>query len=122
MATYVSAAYCTKCSKYFKATYDNKTGYRDPEPCPDCGGVAKHKHVIKGSEQDPNISKGRFVGIGYKDNPRWSWAMGINVDEIPEMMRRYPDRNYHPKTGQLEVRNRPHKKKLMKQHNMEEYA
>lgn len=56
------------------------------------------------------------------NHPRWSWSMGVNRQDIPKMMKQYPDREYNPVTGQLKVNNRPHKKKLMREHNMEEYA
>jgi len=67
------------------------------------------------------VSNRQVVNIGYKDNPRWSWSMGVNVEDIPKMMKQYPDRTYHPETGQLLVKNRPEKRKLAKQHGMEEY-
>ena len=38
------------------------------------------------------------------------------------MKEKYPDRNYRSDTGQLEVRNRPHKKRLMVEHDMYEMS
>ena len=123
MATLVSAAHCTKCGKYFKATYNNKTGYRDPEPCSDCGGVAKHKHVVKGSEQDPNTKVG-VVNIAYKDSPRYSASMGVSETQIKEAMKLHPQAewkkfgySYRPL-----IKNRTDKLRMMKQCGMEEFG
>lgn len=94
--------------------------YKDsdaPHICPDCDGKWYRLRFVKEPKK-----KRPFVNIAYPDNERWSWSMGVNVQDIPEMTRRYPDREYHPKTGQLRVKNRPHKKQLMKEHKMEEYA
>lgn len=123
MATYISAACCTKCNKYFKAVYDfTKTGYRDPEPCSDCGGAAKHKHVIKGSEQDPNIKK-EFVSIGYKDNPRYSATLGVSETQIEEAAKLSPQVEWKRFGHSFRplIKNRAEKLKLMKQCNYEEY-
>ena len=124
MATYVSAAHCTKCDKYFKAYYDiTKTGYRDPEPCPDCGGEAKHKHVIKGSEQDPNIKVG-VVNITYKENPRYSISMGVSETQIEAARKLHPQvewRRFGHSFRPL-INYRPEKLKMMKQCGMEEFG
>lgn len=88
-----------------------------PLACPACGSKSCTLRFCKEVKR-----KVPFVSIGYKDNPRWSWSMGVNPADIPAMKERYPDRNYRPDTGQLEVRNRPHKKQLMKQHGMYEQS
>jgi hypothetical protein len=99
----------------FEEYYD-KAG-NSPNNCPECGrGSCRLTFCKERKEKKP------FVGIGYKDNPRWSWSMGVNVQDIPTMMKKYPDRQYHPKTGQLLVKSRPHKKRLMKQHGMYEMS
>jgi hypothetical protein len=48
--------------------------------------------------------------------------MGVNRTDIPAMKKKYPDRTYHPETGQLLVESRPHKKRLMKEHDMYEMS
>lgn len=105
--------YCTKCYKDFSCDYDRdfdfegtKIVYKDK--C-DCGGEIAAGHLKP------------FVNIGFAENKRWSWSMGTHVKDIPKMMKKYPDRVYNPKTGQLLVKNRTHKKKLMKENNCEEY-
>ncbi len=81
-------------------------------------------YIYNTTEREDEILRFRnsgFTNIGFKDNPRWSWAMGANVKDIPKLMKKYPDRTYNPKTGQLLVKNRTEKKKLMREHGMEEY-
>lgn len=104
---------CRRCS--FKKLY--KDNEEPPYSCPSCDTKWYRLRFVK---EKPK--KKKFVNLGYKDSPRWSWSMGIHVDQIPEMMKKYPNRTYHPKTGQLLVKNRTEKKKLMKEHGMVEYA
>jgi hypothetical protein len=103
---------CKMCD--FNGIYDfNDT----PIHCPKCNLGFYSLRPYKES-----TVKEKFVNIGYKDSPRWSWSLGVNVQDIPAMMKKYPDREYHPVTGQLKVKNRPHKKRLMKEHNMYEMS
>ena len=88
-----------------------------PRACPKCNG--RNYQLSIGKELTKEIP---FVNIGYKDNPRWSWSMGVNVQDIPVMMKKYSDRTYNPKTGQLLVKNRPNKKRLMREHGLEELS
>jgi len=88
-----------------------------PLVCPGCGGKWYCLRFCKERKE-----KTPFVCVGYKDNPRWSWSMGVNPADVPAMMKKYPDREYHPKTGQLRVKNRPHKKRLMREHEMYELS
>lgn len=48
------------------------------------------------------------------DRPRWSDAMGVHPDQIPEAMRRFPGSQYNSE-GQLLVESRADKKKKMKE-------
>jgi len=105
---------CRNKTCYFEELYEYG---KAPHSCPKCGGRWFTLRFLKGPKK-----KKKFVNIAYSDNERWSWSMGVNRQDISEMNRKYPDRTYHPKTGQLLVKNRPHKKKLMKEHNLEEYA
>jgi len=105
---------CSKCNHVFDEV-STISGRNDPQECPQC------------QEKAPRDVESELANMGdfdetTKDHERWSWSMGVNVHEIPEILRRYPDREYHPKTGQLKVRNRQHKLKLMKEHSMEEWA
>ena len=54
------------------------------------------------------------------DNERWSWAMAVNPENIPEAMKKYPGSQYNER-GQLLVRNRSEKLRHMKMRGMEEY-
>lgn len=103
---------CKMCK--FVEEYPNEDS---PMKCPKCGHGFYRLRFIK-----ENKAKGRFVNIGYKDNPRWSWSMGVNPQDIPAMMEKYPDREYNPVTGQLKVKNRPHKRQLMREHDMYEQS
>ena len=94
------------------------TEFEAPLKCPECGHGFYRLTVL----EKPRETIGEFVSLGYKDNPRWSWSMGVNPSDIPAMMKQYPNREYHPKTGQLKVKNRPHKLKLMKEHDMYEQS
>lgn len=104
---------CKSKACWFSETYEDGLA---PRRCPECGGQTYRLSFPKELKE-----KKPFVNVGYKDNPRWSWSMGVNKSDIPEMMRKYPNRTYHPKTGQLLVKNRPEKKRLMREHNLEEY-
>lgn len=54
------------------------------------------------------------------DNPRWSSAMGCNIEEIPIFEKLYPDSVYHPETGDLLIKNRQHKTYERKRRGYEE--
>jgi len=90
-----------------------------PHFCPECG--SKTYRLI--FHKEPK-KKTKFVNIDgtSRGNPRWSWSMGVNRQDIPAMTKKYPDRKYHPVTGQLLVESRQHKKRLMKEHGMEELS
>jgi hypothetical protein len=103
---------CKLCN--FTKEYEE---FKSPMKCPECGHGFYRLTCLKKSRETEN-----FVSIGYQDSPRWSWSMGVNPQDIPAMMQRYPNRQYHPKTGQLLVKNRPHKRKLMKEHRMHELS
>lgn len=72
-------------------------------------------------DKEQKLNNPIFVNLGFKENPRWSWAMACNVEDIPKMQKQYPDRIYNPNTGQLLVKNRTEKKKLMKEQGYEEF-
>ena len=114
--TYVSAAKCTVCGVYQKATYDETgTGYRDPDACLECDGPTKHKLVEKGSEHDPAMKySGEFVNIAYAENERWSESMGVPTNQIEQFRERYPNSTYDNR-GRLLIRNRPDKLRQAKE-------
>jgi hypothetical protein len=104
---------CEKCGTVF--VHHSSVQYRNnPQKC-FCGGIGKRDMASELKD------KGRFNALT-KDNERWSTAMGVLPEKIPEAMRQFPDRTYHPETGDLLVRNRQHKKKLMKENKVQELA
>lgn len=108
---------CSNKSCDFKK--DFKGNEPMPKRCPDCKSVGCR--VIYRTRTDTKTKGYCGVDALMKDNHRWSWSMGVNVEDIPKMNKLYPDRVYNPKTGQLLVKNRTEKKKLMKEHSLEEY-
>jgi len=106
-------ARCTKCNKVFDY-YTLIKNRNDPQTCK-CGGSAVRDVAVE-LNQSGDFSR------TMRTNPRWSWSMGVNISEIPKMMKQYPDRKYNPVTGQLLVESRHHKKKLMRENGMYEYA
>lgn len=60
------------------------------------------------------------VNTDLVDRPRWSWSMGVNVSQLPEARRLYPDSVYNEK-GQLLIRNRKHKLQEMKKRGRTEF-
>lgn len=103
---------CSKCKfifdKYRPVSRRDKT-----VKCPECLGPASRSFVdeIKGSKVDALL----------KENERWSWSMGVNKQDIPAAMKKFPGSTYHPETGQLLIKSRQHKLAELKRRGMEEY-
>jgi putative FmdB family regulatory protein len=55
------------------------------------------------------------------ENIRFSEAMGVNVEQIPEAMRTFPGSEYHPETGALKITSRKDKLRKMKERGYVEY-
>ena len=103
---------CSKCHKVFDAY--SAIGDRDKPKVCECNYTA------------PRDIKSEFAGktsvdCTMKENERWSWSMGVHTDQIPAMEKMYPGSRYHPLTGQLQIRNREHKKQEMKRRGLIEY-
>lgn len=90
-----------------------------PRICPVCNN--KNYRLIYRKEPK---KKSQLINIDgtSRGNPRLSWSMGVNRADIPAMMKKFPDRTYHPVTGQLLVESRQHKKRLMREHGFEELS
>jgi putative FmdB family regulatory protein len=56
------------------------------------------------------------VNTDLVDRPRWSSAMGVNISQIPQARRLWPDEKFNEK-GDVLIRNRKHKLKFMKKRN-----
>ena len=102
---------CRNCS--FVQSYCDESV---PQSCPKCQSKS-YRLTYLDKEMQP---KTEFVGVCFPNKERWSWSMGCHVNQIPEMMTKYPGRTYNPKTGQLLIQNRTEKKRLMREHGMEE--
>lgn len=96
--------------------------YMPPREYIICDDGVKAWNISGDEERKLNNLQECNVDGTMRENHRWSWAMGVHVKDIPKMMKKHPDRVYNPKTGQLLVKNREHKKKLMKEHDMVEYV
>lgn len=102
-----------------------------PYKCLECDAAFDEMHSMKEAPLEVKCKCGAVayrdwnsygnIDATMKENTRWSWTMGVNIDKIPEMLKKYPDRVYNPETGQLKVKNRIHKLKLLAEHGMEEY-
>lgn len=105
------------CSCGFKKDFES--GEEIPICCPTC--QSQSCRVIYRTRED--TKSGNYCGVDalMKENHRWSWAMGVNVEDIPKMNKLFPDRIYNPETGQLLIKNRVEKKRLMREHQMEEH-
>lgn len=108
--TFVYLYFCDKCNKYFN----------NGKICPKCG----NKTVVKSFEKSKSPLCEDGINCGwdalYKDNPRWSWAMGVaNEKEVEESIKQYPDRVYN-EHFQLLICNRAHKLLEQKRHGLSE--
>jgi len=107
--------YTYKCSKCHTVTDETRTiSMRDcPLQC-SCGSAAERSLVDE--------MRGSAVDATMKENERWSWSMGVHLDQIPAMVKRYPGSEYCPKTGCLRVSSRQDKVRKMEQRGLTEFA
>jgi len=89
--------------------------------CSKCKEPLRH-YRIKYHKYSPNSTLKNKGGVDalMRDNERWSWSMGINPEDIPKAMKRFPNSEYHPVTGQLKVKNRADKIRQMKERGLVE--
>jgi len=105
---------CDKCNYVFDAYHSIKNRNKT-EKCPECLSPAKRSFAeeIKGSKVDALM----------KENVRWSWSMGINMDcpsEVADARKRHPGAEFNER-GQMRIANRHEKLQRMKEAGMEEY-
>lgn len=94
---------------------------RDSDVCPKCGLKQRRVRIEYPRNRTIHDFKNKGgVDALMRDNERWSWSMGINPEDIPKAMKQFPNATYHPKTGQLLVRNRAHKLRQMKERGLVE--
>lgn len=102
--------------QYCKTTFDTIVRIEDRDEPQECAGCGSKAGRCFGKEK-----QGCAVDATMKENERWSWSMGVHVNQIPEMMRRYPGSEYHPVTGQLKVSSRQDKLRKMKERELTEF-
>jgi len=110
--------HCTRCNKDLSCNEDKDFDWTDSgkfyfiEKCPHCGG-----------EIEAGFPK-EFVNIGFKNNPRLSWALGCDKHQLPAMQKKHPGAEFvkSPSGGyQMRIKNRTEKKRRMSEAKMEEY-
>ena len=74
-----------------------------PNQCPKCGSRV---YTIIYDFRDRNDTP--------EDNPRWSDSLGVNPEQIPEFKKQFGDLMEFDKEGRCLVKNRHHKKQIMK--------
>lgn len=99
---------CQKCGDIFEKIEPMKN-YMKSQECK-CGGKAERILTTGECKADALMM----------DNPRWSEAMGINPDQLPEFKKAFPDSTYD-KRGRLLIKNRAHKLLEMKRRGYVEY-
>lgn len=91
---------CEKCGKIFDELLPMSKSSQ-PQKC-ECGGTAVK--IYTNSRIDATMV----------DNERWSWALGVNEDQIPEFQQKFPDWKFDSQ-GRVLVKNRQDKLKKLKQ-------
>ena len=95
---------CSDCGENFEIIASMSESSK-PRKCT-CGGKALRNLQLEQAQ-------GNVDGL-MKDNPRWSWALGINPNQIKEAMKKHPNAVFNSK-GQMLIRNRQEKKQRMKE-------
>ena len=115
--TFVCRWFCEKCGVYY-----NPPGKIQEFTCPKCNSKTRPKTIEKSlvAPQD----KGCLVDIMMRDNPRLSWSLGCNENELPRMQKIHPGAEFRKAKGggyQMVIHNRAEKLRRMKEAGMEEY-
>lgn len=97
--------HCVDCDNTLEI-FQHKMRPRKKVKCSKCGNMMRRI-----------ISR---VNTDLKENIRFSNAMGVNIRQIPEAMRLYPDSEYDNK-GRLKIYSRKDKLKKMKQRGVTEF-
>jgi len=105
---------CDTCGKNYDYNVSIKCR-NDSSTCPHCGASGNR-------DVEYELNTMSDFNETCKDHERWSWSMGVNRQDIPEMTRKYPGSEYHPITGQLKIKNRNHKLRELKRRDMVEYS
>jgi len=95
---------CLNKKCWFRKSYD-----KAPNKCPECG--SRKYRLIFGEKKK---SKDVLFDVTMRDNVRYSDALGVNPEQIPEFKKRFGDLMDFLPDGRCIVRNRHHKKQIMK--------
>jgi len=98
----VYSYFCDFCETNFD-TFKVKYNPSPKRKCPVCRKMAK-------------LIVANMANVG-EDHPRWSWAMGVNVSQIEEAKKVYPNAIYNKK-GQLYSKNWKHHQEQAKERGM----
>jgi putative FmdB family regulatory protein len=102
---------CEKCGPFNDmCTISNRNL---PTECPECGADSPR-------DIEWELNTMSDFDETCKEHERYSWSMGCHPNQIAEMTRRYPGSEYRP-NGQLRIKSRNHKLKMLKQRGMEEF-
>ena len=117
MATFIVAAYCRKCDKYFK-----HIGKGESDNCLECNSKTWLQTVAKYSEQDPNVRE-EVLNICYNENPRYSATLGVSETQIEAAMKLHPGTEWKKFGSSYRplIKTRTDKLRLMREANYEEY-
>ena len=100
----------------FTKEYPNED---EPAICPDCG-LRWYRVRFCGDKEPDDNSKGPGWNATMLGPERWSTSMGVPANQVEEFSKRFPNSKYSP-DGRLQIKNRAHKKKLMKERGFIEH-
>jgi DNA-directed RNA polymerase subunit RPC12/RpoP len=116
----IAIYHCYSCSTEVRKVFED----RPPKTisCEGCGQSVGWKSLIYDIKPVRKFAECSADAM-HEDHPRWSSAMGVNPETIPEVHKQFPnlDLTFNP-DGDILVKNRQHKKELMKAFKMTEFA
>lgn len=111
---------CNKCCRQTEKIVEDTGLIPDNLDC-ECGGKLVWFHILYDYVPPKEYGKCRVDEL-MAEHPRYSDAMGINPDQEPEFRRQFPKLDLtFDREGRLLVKNRVHKKQLMKAFGMTEF-
>lgn len=109
------------------ALYNCRCGYNGydlvhgkwTQQCSNCGELQK-RYTLRYNNKE---TQHETVNIAYKENPRYSVALGVSETQIEEARKLHPQAEWKKFGNSYRplIKNRAEKLKLMKQAGMEEY-
>ena len=107
---------CKECGK----TVDLMRAISERDDIGYCGQPDCHDGILV-RDISAELRGQSHINAMMADNERYSWAMGVNVNDIPNMVKQFPGSEYCPETGRLKIKNRQHKLYEMKRRGFAEY-